>query len=434
VATELATIEAPVVGKVAEAFYNHDGSWRQYTDTGHVVRYRVLFGGRGGGKSEGVARIYVMLARSETARFLCARMYQNSINDSVHRTIAEAIEDLGLLQEFDILKSTIIHRATKSDFIFKGIQRDINGIKSLKGVKYCWVEEAESVPAYEWQVLDPTLRVEGSEFAITYNPDLEGAATHQLFNLKAPPEAIVQEINWRDNPWFPPVLERLRSAAQRSADAGSSIDQAAYDWIWEGKCRRLTDAMVFRDRVKVEDFVEPPDMRPFYGADWGFANDPTTLIRSYVLADNLFITHEAFGWHVEIDDIPQAIFDQVPDSRKWPIKGDAAQPAIISYLKRKGFNISAAEKWPGSVEDGIAYMKGFKTITVHPRCKNIIQEFRLYSWKTDPKQLDENGQPLVLPILVDKYNHGIDAVRYSLDGYIQSKGPIVFDESALELI
>lgn len=411
--TEPHRVEIPA--KVLGVFFDEQGIWRP-------SRFKVLYGGRGGGKSEGVARILIGLARASKTRILCARMYQNSIGDSVHRTIAEAITDMGLEHEFDIQKSTIIHRRTRSDFIFKGIQRDISGIKSLKGVKYCWVEEAETVPLYEWQVLEPTLRVDGSEIIITYNPDLEGAATHQMFTVNPIEDTIGVEINWRDNPFFPPALDQSRRRAKRAADAGDDIAQAAYDWIWEGKCRRITDAVVFRNRVVVEPFDEPANVRPFYGADWGFADDPTVMIRSYEHGGSLYITHECFGWHVEMDDIPDKIFDEIPGSKQWPIKGDAAQPMIISYLKRQKYNISAAEKWSGSVEDGIAYIQAFKRIVVHPRCTNIAQEFRLYSWKTDPRQLDENGNPVVLPVLVDKFNHGIDALRYSLDGYIRNKG------------
>lgn len=421
--TSAAPIQVNIVAKVLAVFFDVMGLWRP-------SRYKVLWGGRGGGKSESVARILIGLARLSRIRILCARMYQNSIADSVHRTIADAIREMGLEHEFDIQKTTIIHRKTKSDFIFKGIQRDIGGIKSLKGVKYCWVEEAETVPLYEWQVLDPTFRENGSEIIITYNPDLEDAATHQMFNIHAPPEAIVAEINWRDNPFFPSVLNSLRRAAKRAADAGDDIAQAAYDWIWEGRCRRITDAVIFRNRVVVEDFDEPLGMRPFYGADWGFADDPTTMVRSYIHGTSLYITHEAFGWHVQMDDIPQLLFETVPESKKWPVKGDAAQPMIINYLAtRRGYNITAAEKWPGSVEDGIAYLQSFTRIVVHPRCKNIAQEFRLYSWKTDPKQLDEKGNPVVLPIVVDKFNHGIDALRYSLDGYIRGRGPMMIKPS-----
>ncbi len=420
--TELTGREIP--GKVLEIFFDKEtGLYRR-------SRYKVLHGGRGGGKSEGVARVAAQIARVEKTRFLCTRMYQNSIEDSIHRTIADAIRSMDLEHEFEILKTSITHKRTGTDFIFKGIQRDISGIKSLKGVKYCIVEEGESVPRNSWQILDPTFRENDSEIWIIYNPDLEDGATHQMFTVKPRPNSIVAEINWSDNPFFPPALNELRLAAKAEADAGDPADQATYDWIWEGKCRRLTDAVIFRSRVVVEDFDEPPKMRPFYGADWGFADDPTVLMRSYIHEDQLFITHESFEWHCEIDDIPAKVFAPIPGSDTWPIKGDAAQPMIISYLKRQGYKISAAEKWPGSVEDGIAHLKGFKRIVVHPRCKNIAQEFRLYSWKTDPRQLDEGGNPMVLPIIVDRFNHGIDAVRYSLDGYIQGKGPMKINPSA----
>jgi phage terminase large subunit len=419
--------EIEIPEKVFDAFYDDDCRWRGADG----IRYVTLEGGRGGGKSEGIARIGIARARSERCRILCTRMYQASIAESVHRTIVDAINEAGMEREFYIGKTSIKHVKTGSDFLFAGLQRDIMAIKSLKGVKYAWVEEAESVPKHIWQVLDPTIRVNGGQLWISYNPDEEMSATHQDFNVHAPPECVVRHISWRDNPWFPQSLNALRLMALRAADSGDAIAQAAYDWIWEGKCRRITDAIVFRNRVTIEDFDEPEGVRPFYGADWGFADDPAALVRCYMHEGSLFVTHAEFGYHIEMDDIPQLIFGRVPGSDKWPIKGDAAQPMIISYLKnRRGYNISAAEKWSGSVEDGIAHLQAFTRIVVHPRCRDTIgEEFRLYSWKTDPKQLDDKGNPLVLPILVDRYNHGIDALRYALDGYIRGRGPMVIKGS-----
>ena len=106
----------------------------------------------------------------------------------------------------------------------------------------------------------------------------------------------------------------------------------------------------------------------------------------------------------------------MPGARDWPIKADGARPETISYLHRQGFTISAAEKWPGSVEDGIAHLKGFKRIVLHERCKHMDEERRLYRYKVDPKTQQ------VLPVVIDKHNHGWDAIRYSLDGYIQRRG------------
>jgi phage terminase large subunit len=152
-----------------------------------------------------------------------------------------------------------------------------------------------------------------------------------------------------------------------------------------------------------------------FGADWGFANDPTALVRSWMHDERLFIDFEAFGYKTEIDETP-ALFDRVPGARIWPIKGDPARPETISYMRRQGFNITGAEKWEGCVEDGITHLKGFRQIVIHERCKHMQDERRLYRYKVDPKTQE------VLPLIVDKHNHGWDSVRYSLDGYIQRRG------------
>lgn len=130
----------------------------------------------------------------------------------------------------------------------------------------------------------------------------------------------------------------------------------------------------------------------------------------------LYIDHEAYGVGVEIDELP-ALYRSVPGAEKWPIKADAARPETISYIaNRAGFRISAAKKWQGSIEDGISYLKSFDKIVIHPRCKHCADEFRLYSYKVD-KTTSE-----VLPIIVDKWNHIIDGLRYALSDYITTPG------------
>src|SRR6185312_4675973 len=170
------------------------------------------------------------------------------------------------------------------------------------------------------------------------------------------------------NPWFPKELELERQyALQLIRDASDDDEraqlQADYDHVWEGKTLKRSDAAVFRRRVVVEPFDEPPDgTRLHFGADFGFANDPTALVRFWITDhvdesgleyQELWISHEAFGYRTEIDETPQ-LFDTVPGSRLWPMKGDCARPETISYLSRHGFNISEAEKWQGCVEDRVA--------------------------------------------------------------------------------
>lgn len=402
----MAVVEIP--GRILEVFANPDGSYR-------ASPYKVLYGGRGGAKSWGIARMLIGLARLSPERILCAREFQSSIGDSVHKLLKDQINTLGMDAEFDITDAAIRHRITKSEFMFKGLRRSMNDIKSAEAITRTWVEEAHPVSKENWDVLRPTVfRTPKSEMWISFNPDGEDDATYKMFVKNPPTGAIVQRVGWQDNPWFPSELDRERRDCLTK-------DTDAYDWIWEGNPRKISEAVIFKRRVSIEEFDEPINMRPLYGMDFGFADDPAALIRSYVHDDCLYVTHEAVGYHYEIDRLAE-LMDTVPGARDWPIKADQSQPMVISYIGRQGFNISAADKWPGSLEDGVEHMKGFKRIVVHPRCTATAQEFRLYSYKTDPRQLDANGQPVVLPVIKDAWNHCIDAIRYGLDGYIQSRG------------
>jgi phage terminase large subunit len=371
------------------------------------ARYKVLWGGRGAAKSWSIARALVLLAVQFKLRILCAREYQSSIADSVHRLLTDQIWALGLERYFTITQNSI-ESASGSQFIFKGLRKSIQEIKSTEGIDICWVEEAQSVSNDSWDILIPTVRKHGSEIWVSFNPNDEEDPTYQRMVLAPPPGAVVRKVGWEDNPWFPETLERERLYLR-------SIDLEAYDHIWGGNPKAITDAVIFGKRTFVEGFETPDDARFFYGADWGFANDPSVLVRSFIQDESLFIDHEAFGYGVEIDELPK-LFDKVPGARQWPIKADCSRPETISYMRRQGFNISAADKWEGCVEDGIAHLKGFKRIVIHERCKHMNDERRLYRYKVDKTSGD------ILPIVVDAHNHGWDSERYALDGYIQRRG------------
>lgn len=387
-------------------------------------RYKVAHGGRGGAKSWGFARALALLTSARPLRVLCARELQNSIQESVHRVLSDQIEALGLERYFDIQQQGIygLGPAKGTEFIFAGIRNNITKIKSTEGVDICWVEEAEKVSEASWKVLIPTIRKKGSEIWVGFNPNEDRDPTYKRFVLSPPPTARVVKIGWQDNPWFPEELELERQyalslIANAQDDDERAQAQADYDHVWEGATVNQTQAAIFRKRVVVEAFDTPTDgsVRFHYGADWGFAADPTALIRFWIADDTLYIDREAFGYGVEIDELPQ-LFDSIEGSRDWPIKADCARPETISYMRRQGFNITAAAKWPGSVEDGIAHIKGFRRIVIHERCKHMQEEARLYSYKVDRV----TGE--ILPIIVDKWNHGWDAIRYGLDGYIQARG------------
>jgi len=373
-------------------------------------RYKVFYGGRGSSKSWTIARVLLSLAYTSKVRVLCVREFQTSIADSVHKLLSDQIEALGLGSFFAITKNSILCPLTGSEFLFKGLRRNINEIKSTEGIDICWAEEAQSVSAESWQILIPTIRKEYSEIWVTFNPDDSESSTWKRFVINPPKNALVVKVNFDGNPWFPEVLndERLDMLAK---------DPDAYDWVWNGNCRTISDAVIFKGRYIVDDFSEPEDVRPYYGVDWGFSQDPTVMVRCYIQDNTLYVTHEAYGRGVEFEQLP-GFFDSVPKSREWPVKADNARPETISYVRRQGFNIAPADKWPGSIEDGIAHLKGFTKIVIHPRCKHFTMEAALYKYKVDQNTGD------VLPVIVDANNHLWDALRYALDGYIRRSSTV----------
>lgn len=376
-----------------------------FEDLFRPARYKVYYGGRGGGKSWMVARALLIKGLDRKVRVLCAREFQTSIADSVHKLLSEQIDALGFSNWYEVQKTRIVG-TSGTEFIFKGLRHNVQEIKSTEGVDYCWIEEAQSVSEESWGVLVPTIRQADSEIWMTFNPQDDDDPTYKKFVLNPPPGAIVRKVSWRDNPHFPKVLRDEMEYLQR-------VDQDAYAHIWEGETRTISDAVILRGKVEVRPFETPPVERFYFGADWGFSQDPTVLVRCFVLDKTLYIDQEAYAIGCDIDKTP-ALFDRVPESRKWPIYADSARPETISYMKRAGFNISAAEKWSGSVEDGIAFLRSFERIVIHERCKHAAEEARLYKYKVDQR----TGE--VLPVIVDANNHVMDALRYAISKLVRN--------------
>jgi phage terminase large subunit len=376
------------------------------------ARYKVAYGGRGSAKSWSVARVLCLLAASKPIRILCARELQSSIRDSVHRLLADQIEALNLSARLEI-QNAEIRGVNGSLFIFEGLRHNTTKIKSMEGIDICWVEEAERVSEDSWKILVPTIRKPGSEIWVTFNPEQETDPTYTRFVKNPPPDAIVRKVNHDQNPWFPIELRK-----EMEYDYRVDPDSAAH--IWGGECKKIGDAQILKNKFFVEDFEPKENWNgPYFGADWGFSQDPTTLIKMWIYERNLYIEHEAYGVGVEITETP-ALFDSVPGSRNHTIRADSARPETISYMKRQGFNIVAVKKWPGSVEDGIAHLRGYEKIVIHPRCKYTLQEARLYSYKVDKLSGD------ILPIIVDKQNHLWDSARYGLQPLMRQR-PLIME-------
>jgi phage terminase large subunit len=340
---------------------------------------------------------------------LCTRELQTSIGDSVYRLLVDTIERLGLEKHFTIQRDEI-RSGAGSLFLFEGLRHNTKRIKSLEGVDICWVEEADAVSNASWDILIPTIRKAGSEIWISFNRDLEDDPVYRRFVEDQREGSVVRLVLLEDNPWAPAVL-------RDEAYYDSLVDPERHAHIWLGEPWSRSDAQVFRGRYTVREFETPADSYFYVGADFGFAVDPDVIVRAFISDDEttLYVDAEAYGHGVDIVDTP-ALFESVLPVRTWPVRADSARPEIIAYLNQQGMNVFASHKGAGSVEDGIRYLLGFHEIVIHPRCRHTIDEFHAYSYKTDPRTGD------VLPMLLDKHNHCIDALRYGLEEVWRTAG------------
>ena len=342
-------------------------------------RYKVLHGGRGSGKSWGVARALLILAAQKQMRILCTREVQNSILESVHKLLSDQVESLGLSHFYEIQKTTI-KGVNGSQFIFEGLRHNINSIKSMEGVDICWVEEAEKVTDDSWRILIPTIRAPGSEIWVTFNPHLETDPTYQRFIADPPPNCLSNAVNWRDNPFF------KQTAMYKDMLRDFRRDPDKYKHIWGGGYKINSEARVFNN-WKIDDVKRPARGIMLYcGADWGFSVDPTVLIVTYIIGKTLYVWREAYAVGCEIKDTP-TLFDNVTDKKEeirvWPITADSARPETISHMKNHGYRrIRPSRKGPGSVEEGINFLKDYDII-VDPSCVNTIDELTMFSFKVD---------------------------------------------------
>jgi len=367
------------------------------------ARYKAVHGGRGSGKSHEFAEMLVEEhIINPNSRTVCIREVQKSLAQSVKRLIESKIEDLELGSHFDVQQSCIKNVNGDGLIVFQGMQNHTaDSIKSLEGFDRAWVEEAQSLSQRSLDLLRPTIRKPGSELWFSFNPRMESDPIDLLLRGELPPkDSIVIEVNYTDNPWFPDVLKD-----EMEYDRERDFDK--YSHVWLGKYLTNSETRVFKN-WKVEEFEAPADAIHNFGADWGFAADPTTLVRSHVIGRTLYIDYEAYMVGCEIVNTPN-LFMTVPEAEKWPIVADSARPETISHLRQNGFpKIMRAVKGPKSVEEGIEWLKSYDII-VHPRCKHTADELTMYSYKKDP--LTDK----ILPILEDKNNHVIDALRYSCE-------------------
>ena len=365
------------------------------------ARYHVLYGGRDSGKTTNTIIALLIKGRQKPLRILCCREFQVSIKQSVHSALKKWIGRCNLNWFYNVTDKTITG-LNGTEFMFQGIKNNTENIKSFDNVNICYVEEANKISQSSWDILIPTIREEGSEFFIVFNPEQESDPVYNMFVKNKRPDSIVRLINYYDNPF-------LTEASKKEIEYLKNHDFKKYLHVYEGNLLDRSQSAVFNN-WKIESIDDLQGWTTVYGMDFGFAQDPQALVKVNVNIDKriLYIDQEAYKVNLEIDDYIDFI-KTVDGAWENYITADCARPEAISHLNRHGGHIIKSIKGPGSVLEGVNFIKNFKII-INPDCKNSIYEFTNYSHKV------EKLTGLIKPTeFEDKNNHCIDAIRYSLE-------------------
>lgn len=375
-------------------------------------RYRVLYGGRGGAKSWGVARALLIKAAKEPLRILCAREFMTSMRDSVHKLLSDQIVDLNLQSFFEITQASIRGK-NGSEFSFVGLKNNVANVKSYEGVDICWCEEAQSITRLSWNVLIPTIRKPDSEIWITFNPELETDETYQRFVVHKPDNAVVTKVNWNDNPWFPDTLKlEMESLKAR--------DPEAHRTVWEGFCRQTVDGAIFAKEVQMAELENritrvPYDAtKPVHAVfDLGWADATAIWFVQFIGMETRLIRY--------IEDNQQTISHYLAEMQKFGYVYDtlwlphdaqnktlaANGRSIEEIVRAAGYKTRIIDKTP--VVDSINAARTIFRSCYFDRenCYDGLQCLRHYRYEVDPDTKQFSRNPLH-----DQYSHGADAFRY----------------------
>lgn len=374
-------------------------------------RYKVIYGGRGGAKSWGVARALLIQAASTPLRILCAREFQNSIVESVHHLLQAQISALSLDSFYDV-QNQVIKGANGSEFIFAGLRNNITKIKSFEGVDRVWVEEAQTVSKTSWDVLIPTIRKDGSEIWITFNPELDSDETYQRFVANPPKDAVVVKINWNDNPWFPETLRREK-------DELKARDPDAYLNIWQGECRVTLDGAIYARELRQAQeegrirSVPYDAIRPV-STYWDLGHADSTCIWFVQTVNNEI----RFVDYYSNSQMPLAHYISVLQSRPYIygvdwLPHDARARTLATGRSVEEMMIAAGRKCqivPNlSLFDGINAARTMfnRCYFDEQKCSEGLQSVRHYRYDVDPDTKQFSGRPLH-----DWSSHAADALRY----------------------
>lgn len=393
------------------------------------ARYKVAYGGRGGGKSHSIAKALLVKGMEKPLRILCAREFQKSIGDSVHKLLADQVKALGLGDFYEV-QQTIIKGRNGTEFTFHGLKHNVANIKSVEGSDIAWVEEAHTVSKSSWETLIPTIRKEGSEIWISFNPELEEDETYKRFVIRPPVNAKVVKVNHSDNPWFPQVLrDEMEDLRQRDPDA--------HLHVWEGNCRQMLEGAIYAlelrkatEEGRLTSVPYDPAKPCFTFWDLGWSDKTSIIVAQSVGAEIRVIDyienrHKPVQWYMSELQAKGYVYAKHWLPHDAQAKTLAAPMSVEGILKAAGFPTDIAPRL--SLIDGInAGRTIFNRVWFDAnKCADLIQCLRHYKYEVDPNTGKYSQKPQH-----DEYSHGADAFRYlavcSEDLRVNTARPLTF--------
>lgn len=375
-------------------------------------RYKVLYGGRGGAKSWGIARALLLQGAQDTLRILCTREVQKSIKDSVHKLLSDQIQAMGLGAFYEV-QATVIKGRNGTEFMFSGLgDQTAESIKSYEGVDRVWCEEAQAISKRSWDILTPTIRKPGSEIWISLNPELDTDETYVRFIESPPPDSVVVKINYSDNPWFPDVLQQERLHAM------ATMPKAEYDNIWEGKTKPAVTGAIYADEIakaqedgRIGLFPYDPALKVHCIFDLGW-NDKMSIILVQRHLSALRVIEYVEDSHKTLDWYSAELKKKNLNWGKVWLPHDGAHgdyktgKSAETIMRELGWDVGITPKQ--GVEAGIKLARMvFGQVYIHkPLCERLIQCLKRYK-RGVPVSTGEPGAPVH-----DEWSHGADAFRY----------------------
>lgn len=389
-------------------------------------RYKVARGGRGSGKSWGFARALLILGVQNVERVLCTREIQKSIKQSVHQLIRDQIQTLGLSHFYEVLE-TEIRGKNGTRFYFAGLSdQTADSIKSFEGCTKVWVEEGQNTSKRSWDILIPTIRADNSEIWCTYNPELDTDPTHVRFVMNPPDDCVSVIMNWRDNPWFPEVLEKERQDSLKR-------DPEGYKNIWEGDCKPAVSGAIYYNEVataeseqRIRDVPYDPLLKVHAIWDLGW-NDSMSIILAQRVASELRIIEYIEDSHRTLDSYVMELKNKnlnlgisyLPhDGFSKDFKTGKSAEEIVKALGLTVERIPMMDIEGGIKAARMAFNRMYFDKTKTARLIECLKRYR----RQINKSTNEAGSPLH-----DEYSHGADAFRYLalvVDGMTNDSGTI----------